>query len=223
MGHPAIESMPAAQTQANRGSPVDIFRPALLPVTVVLTAVYFLHILTFYYMQTWLPKIIVDMGYSQSQGTGVLVWANLGGAVGGAVLGAMAVRYGLKPLTVLVGIATGILVALFGRLNADLNVIKIVVFVAGFFWNAAIVGFYALAARGFPTHARATGTGFMIGVGRGGSVLAPIIAGFLFEAGFGIATVSFLMALGAFSAALVLWFGLKRSIDATEAGVEAHA
>src|SRR4029453_497702 len=102
--------------------------------------------------------------------------------------GALSVRYGLKPLTVLVGIGTGILVALFGRLHADLNVIKIVVFIAGFFWNAAIVGFYALAARGFPTHARATGTGFMIGVGRGGSVLAPIFAGVLFEAGFGIPT-----------------------------------
>jgi len=37
-----------------------------------------------------------------------------------------------------------------------------------------------LIAQAFPTHVRASGTGFAIGVGRGGSVLAPIIAGFLF-------------------------------------------
>ena len=42
--------------------------------------------------------------------------------------------------------------------------------------NAGIVGLYAIIAQVFPTHVRAFGTGFTIGVGRGGSVLAPIDA-----------------------------------------------
>jgi benzoate transport len=210
MGHPTIDTLPGEVPKAQRGGPTDIFRSPLLPITMALTATYFLHILTFYYMQTWLPTIIVNMGFSQAQGTGVLVWANLGGAVGGATLGWLAHRFGVKPLTVLVALMTGVVVALFGQVSAnELTMIQAVVFVAGFFWNATIIGLYAIAARSFPTRARASGTGFMIGIGRGGSVLAPIIAGFLFNADYGRATVSLVMALGSIAAAIVLLIALR--------------
>jgi benzoate transport len=216
MRHPTIEAIPEAPPKTERGSPTDIFRPALLPVTAALTATYFLHILTFYYMQTWLPTIIVEMGFTQAQGTGVLVWANLGGAVGGATLGWLAYRFGLKPLTVLVALLTGVVVALFGQMSPDLTMLQVIVFVAGFFWNATIIGLYAIAARSFPTQARASGTGFMIGIGRGGSVLAPIMAGFLFQGGYGRDTVSLLMALGSVAAALVLLLALRQPARASD-------
>ena len=80
---------------------------------------------------------------------------------------------------------------------------------AMFFTNAAIVGFYAAFALGFPAHVRATGTGFVLGVGRLGAAGSPIIAGFLFKA-FGddrLLLVSFLMALGSVFA-LVLFLML---------------
>jgi hypothetical protein len=51
---------------------------------------------------------------------------------------------------------------------------------------------------------RAFGTGFAIGIGRGGSVLAPIIAGFLFTGGLALQWVAFVMALGSLAAAGVL-------------------
>ena len=73
--------------------------------------------------------------------------------------------------------------------------------VAGFCTNAAITGMYAIFAKAFPTHVRASGTGFAVGVGRGGSVLAPIIAGFLFAAGYSLPTVSMIMAAGSLVAA----------------------
>ena len=76
------------------------------------------------------------------------------------------------------------MVTLFGRTPADLQRLSLICAVAGFCTNAGIVGLYAIIAQVFPTHVRASGTGFAIGVGRGGSVLAPIIAGFLFAAGF---------------------------------------
>ena len=51
---------------------------------------------------------------------------------------------------------------------------------------------------------RASGTGFAVGVGRGGSVLAPIIAGFLFQANLQLPTVAMIMSLGSLLAAGVL-------------------
>ena len=210
-GHATIAAMPPIVPVAERGRPSDIFRPGLLVTTLVLSGGYFLHILTFYYMQSWIPKIVVDLGFTQPQGSRVLVWANLGGVMGGAAIGALSARFGLKRLTTLVTFGTAIVVSAFGFVAPTLTAITAIVFVAGFFWNAAVVGFYALAARNFPTHVRATGTGFMIGFGRGGAALAPILAGFLFQAGLGRDMVSVLMALGSLLGAVLLLFGLRHA------------
>ena len=217
MGHAPLEALLPVPDAADRGRPTDIFRKALLPTTMVLGIAYFLHIMTFYYMQSWIPKIVVDLGFTQPQGSRVLVWANLGGAIGGAVLGGLAPRFGLNALTTIVTFGTAVVVALFGMISPDLAALTAIVFVAGFFWNAAVVGFYALAARNFPTHVRATGTGFMIGFGRAGAALAPIIAGFLFQAGLGRDVVSPIMAIGSLLGGVALFIGLRHSKAATEA------
>ena len=51
---------------------------------------------------------------------------------------------------------------------------------------------------------RAFGTGCAVGLGRGGSFLAPIAAGYLFQAGYGLPTVAVFMGLGSTMAAIVL-------------------
>ena len=90
-------------------------------------------------------------------------------------------------------------VALFGRSPADLDRLSLICAMAGFCTNAGIVGLYAIIAQVFPTQVRAFGTGFTVGVGRGGSVLAPIIAGFLFTYGYSLPTVATTMASGSLS------------------------
>jgi MFS family permease len=67
-----------------------------------------------------------------------------------------------------------------------------------------VVGLYALIAQSFPTEVRAGGTGFVIGVGRGGAVLGPVIAGYLFTAGQPLSTVSIIMGSGSLVAAAAI-------------------
>jgi len=97
-----------------------------------------------------------------------------------------------------------LMIVWFGHGAADLASLKRVLAIAGLFTNAAIAGLYLLFAQVFPTHVRATGTGFAIGIGRGGAALAPVIAGYLFRAGFALETVAVIMACGSLLAALVL-------------------
>jgi MFS family permease len=97
-----------------------------------------------------------------------------------------------------------VMVIIFGRTGADLAQLSLICALSGFFTNGAITGMYAIFAKAFPTHVRAFGTGFAIGVGRGGSVMAPIVAGFLFAAGFVLPTVALVMAFGSLIAAGVL-------------------
>ena len=214
MGHSATTSLPDVSADVRQQSVSGIFGPGLVAVTTLVALAYFFHITTFYFILKWVPKIVADFGFAPSSAAGVLVWTNVGGALGGAVLGFLTLRFGVKALTIVVMLGSTVMVALFGRTPHDLQQLSLICGAAGFCTNAAIVGMYAIIAQAFPTHVRASGTGFAIGVGRGGSVLAPIIAGFLFEAGYTLPTVALTMSFGSFVAAGILSF-LKLETDQT--------
>lgn len=217
MGHAMVSTLPVIAADVRKRSVGDIFAPGFVSITVLVTLTYFFHIMTFYYIVKWIPKIVADMGFAASSAAGVLVWANVGGATGGAVLGLLTQRYGVKALTIGMMLLSTVTVTLFGNSPADLERLSWLCAAAGFCTNAAIVGMYAIFARAYPTHVRATGTGFAVGVGRGGSVVAPIIAGFLFQAGVSLPAVSFTMALGSLFAAVVL-FRVKLQPEQTGTG-----
>jgi len=205
MGHSPVAELPEVSAEARKRSVFDIFSPQLLRVTVLVTLAYFLHITTFYFILKWVPEIVADMGFTASSAAGVLVWANVGGATGGAVLGLLSLRFGLKHLTMLVLMMSTIMLAVFGHGQANVAQLSLICAITGFFTNAGVVGLYGLFAQMFPTHVRATGTGFAVGFGRGGAVLAPIIAGNLFHAGYGLEFVAIAMGVGSLVAAIALW------------------
>ena len=88
------------------------------------------------------------------------------------------------------------------RISATLGLLAAL---AGSCTNGAIVGLYAMFAQSFPTAVRAGGTGFVIGVGRGGAALGPILAGYLFAADLPLSVVALVMALGSLVGALALF------------------
>jgi MFS family permease len=204
LGHSTIAALPVVSDAVRKRSVSDIFSPAFVGITVLVTAAYFFHITTFYFIVKWVPKIVVDLGFAPSSAGAVLSWTNVGGASGGIVVGLLALRFSVKRITIAVMLVSTVAVTVFGRTPPDLVKLSMICAVAGFFTNGAITGMYALFAKAFPTHVRASGTGFAVGVGRGGSVLAPIIAGFLFTANLQLPTVAMIMSLGSLLAAGVL-------------------
>lgn len=204
MGHGTVAELPPVAEADTRKSIADILRPGLIATTLLVTLAYFSHVATFYFILKWVPKIVVDMGFAPAAAAGVLVWANVGGATGGALLGLLALRFPLRRLTVGALIASVVMVSWFGRGQSDLAQLSLISAIAGFFTNAGVVGLYATLAQAFPTHVRATGTGFAIGIGRGGAALSPILAGYLFQSGFGLQGVAIVMASGAAVAAIAL-------------------
>src|SRR5690606_5704845 len=201
MGHAAIQALPELSADARRRSVSDILAPGLLGTAVIVAAAYFFHIMTFYFVLKWVPKIVADMGFAASSAAGVLVWANVGGAVGGAVLGILTQRFNVKALTIGAMLLSTVLVAVFGRSPEDLARLSMLCAFAGVFTNGAIVGMYAIFAKAFPTHVRATGTGLCFGVGCGASGLGSIIAGFLSDGGVGLPSVALVLGFGSLPAA----------------------
>lgn len=213
MKFPKVDALPPREAHKEKTTLAQLFSPELLPTVILLTVAYFLHMTTFYFLLKWSPKIVVDMGFAPAMAGGVLVWANIGGASGGALFGWLTSKIELKKLTIIIMVLTAVFIAVFGQTSADLDQIKMLAAFAGFFGNAAISGLYSMLAVTLPTRVRATGTGFVIGVGRGGAVLSPILAGLLLEFGAGLPVVAFCMGLGSLLAGLTLIFLKFRRVD----------
>lgn len=216
MGHGGIEALPALDPKAPKRPFTDIFSPTLIRTTLMLAFAYFAHCICFYFILKWSPKIVVDMGYAPSLAASVLVWANVGGATGGAIFGLVAERVPLKTLTVITLVGSTLAVTAFGSVShPTLAVLSALAFAGGFTTNSAIVGLYTIFARAFPTHVRASGTGFAVGLGRGGATLSPVLAGWLFQAGFGLQIVAFVVSLGSLLSAILIG-SLKLELDPDE-------
>lgn len=206
MGHSPVAALPVDEPEMTPKVPiVDLFSPLLRRATILLTLAYLAHIMTFYFILKWIPKIVVDMGFPPPQAAGVLVWASIGGGAGSLTLGLLTGKIKVLPLTIVAMLFSTVLVIVFGREQSDLAALSLVAAFAGFATNAGVVGLYALIAKSFPTSVRATATGFVIGIGRGGSALAPALAGFLFAAGYNLQTVAIVMGFGSLVAAAALY------------------
>jgi benzoate transport len=212
-GHEPTAALTQETVESAQRSVTDIFKPGLIVATVLITLGYFAHITSFYFIIKWVPKLVVEMGFTPKAAAGVLTWANVGGASGVAIFGLIAMRVSLKALTLVTLVGSCAMVIWFGRGSTNLAALASTVAVAGIFTNSAIGGYYLLFAKIFPTHVRATGTGFAIGVGRAGAALAPVIAGYLMQAGFGLQAVATTMAMGSLLSAAAL---LALKVRATE-------
>ncbi|MBT0669243.1 MFS transporter [Novosphingobium profundi] len=204
LGHAPASGLPPHREDAPKASFAALFAPTLARSTVLLTIAYFCHIMTFYFILKWIPKIVVDMGYPAAQAGGVLVWANVGGLLGASLLSFLTYRVAVRRLVIGAMLVSTVMVIVFGQGQQSLAGLATVAGAAGFFTNAGVVGLYAIFAKAFPTEVRAGGTGFVIGLGRGGAALGPIVAGILFTAGIGLAGVAVIMASGSLLGALAL-------------------
>ncbi|SMC93580.1 MFS transporter [Novosphingobium sp. B1] len=200
-GKSPVSDLPVIVAGAAKPRVTDILsNPKLRPVTLLLSFGYTFHCITFYYILKFGVQIVSDYppGYPPAQAATVLTYANIGGFMGSALFGFVMARLGVRWPTALMLLIGAMMVAWFGTGRDTLNAWQWATMIAGFFTNAAISGYYAAFARGFPAYARATGTGFALGIGRLGAAGSPLLAGTLFGwlGDDQLLTVSIIMAMG---------------------------
>ncbi len=181
-----------------------VFARGQLGRTVQVTALNLFFVIPVYYVLSWLPQLVADAGFAPSQASLTGAMVNLAGIAGGLALGYAASTARLLPLTALVMAGTGIVVALIGIAPASLPLFMAGAILCGFLLFAGMAGLYAVLATSFPAQARASGVGFVIGVGRAGSAAAPALAGWLFAVGLGTGMVSAIFGIFALAASCVL-------------------
>jgi len=204
LGHGQVASLPPVDAVVRKSSIGELFTRGMAPITVLLTVIYFSQLLTFYFILKWSPKIVADMGFAPSAAGGVLVWANVGGLAGSLLYSALSLKVPMRKLIAGFMVASAVMVAMFGRTSPDLGTLALAAAAGQFCANGVIVGLYGLVAGSFPTANRAGGTGFVIGLGRGGAALSPVLGGLLFKAGYSLPAVATIMACGSLVALVAL-------------------
>jgi len=210
LGHAAVAVLPALPEIRVKPSIASLFARDYARVTILLTVAYFAQILFFYYIQKWIPKIVVDLGFDAAQAGRVLVWANVGNLTGAVLIGLASQRFNLRPLVGGAMLAGFVAIGAFGMAGADLVRLSVTAAIAAFFINAGVVGLYPILAQTYPAALRASGTGFVIGMGRGGSAVGPVVAGALFAGGGSLLMVSLTMGLGGLIAAAMVFLLPRR-------------
>jgi len=186
-------------TEADRASSlqkvVSLLTPALRRSTLMLWVTFFLCISTLYFLMSWTPKLIINLGYDIEAGNLAFTLFNFGGVLGIYALGWLATRWSLSTLISIFAITAAILMWFFAAaayFAAAKTILMALIFVIGISLQGGFTGMYAVAAKLYPAEIRSTGVGWAIGLGRFGAVLGPGIAGYMIAMGVSI-TANFLV------------------------------
>nr|WP_197501381.1 MFS transporter [Hyphomonas sp. Mor2] len=215
IGHSTEFSLRQQNFQPAKTDISALFKDKTARITLVMMICYLGNVLTYYFFVKWMPPAVIDLGYSEAQGTEVLAAISLGGLVGTMTMALFSKFFDLKPLMIVALFGSALSVAGFPLFTQSMSSMVWVGGIGGFWLFAAVGGFFALFAQSFPPAVLASGTGVVLGFGRGGAIVGPWSGGILFGAGMTLMVVSPIMALGSAIAGLSLFMLPARNKSST--------
>ncbi len=155
-----------------------LFAPDLLRVTVLGTLASALALAAYWGASTWLPTFLVkERGLDMGTMARFMALLNIGMFVGYNAFGLIADRIGKQRAVIVSLVGTGLALPLYIQATDRTVLLWLGPAFAFFMAFAGLMGSYF--AELFPTHLRATGSGFCFNVGRGISAFAPLALGSL--------------------------------------------
>ena len=161
----------------------EILSRPYLATTLKLWVAFSLITAAFNFANQWTPKLLTEAGLSAQQGIIGGVMLSFGGTIGSLIFGALTTRIDARRLLTVFSLLSAVVLVTFIS-AASLPLLMFATGVAvGMLLNACVTGMYTVTPEAYPTALRTTGVGSAIGVSRAGAVLAPIIVGYLLDAG----------------------------------------
>ncbi|MDO5671138.1 MAG: MFS transporter [Corynebacterium sp.] len=161
----------------------DLFRGPFRATTIRLWIAFSLITAGFQFANQWTPKLLTEYGLSAQQGIIGGIMLSFGGTLGSLLYGALTTRIDARRLlTAFSLISAVVLIGFISAAQWPALMFALGVGV-GMLLNGCVTGMYTVTPQAYPALLRTTGVGSAIGIARVGAVLAPIIVGYLLDAG----------------------------------------
>ena len=181
--------------------------------TLMFWVAFFMCLLMVYALGSWLPKLMLQAGYSLGASMLFLFALNIGGMVGAIGGGVLADRFHLKPvLTIMFSIGAVALILL--GFKSQQAVLYTLIAVAGAATIGSQILLYTFVAQFYPAAVRSTGMGWASGIGRIGAIVGPVLTGALLTLELPHQMNFLAIAIPGFIAALAIFLvNLQASVD----------
>lgn len=195
----------------------DLLGDRLLPTTLLLWASAFLTVFFIYIIINWLPGSLRAVGYTLETSVLAISLFNFGGIAGALLFSALMGRYPalrIVPMTFLLAAASMMVLDV---ARAAPTLLLAAAFLTGVSGYGGSMSMGALATVLYPPALRASGVGWMLGVGRIGAAIGPVGAGFALSLGMEIGRLFYFAAAAAAAVAICLLMLARLSPEPTGA------
>lgn len=183
------------------GLPVrQLFAGGRARLTVLLWAAFIMSLGCHYFLTSWLPTLLDASGFPLTHAVAAAALIQAGGGLGSLGVGRLVDRVGMLAIAGSFLLAAPLIV-LIGAATMPEPLLMVVVFLTGLFLLGGQIGLNALASTIYPTAIRSSGAGWALGVGRFGSIMGPVVGGWLIGAGLSMAGLYAIAAVPAVLAA----------------------
>jgi AAHS family 4-hydroxybenzoate transporter-like MFS transporter len=166
---------------------------------------YFMGLVIFYLLTSWMPTLMKDAGFSLQRASFLTALFPLGGGIGTIAAGWFMDRFNPNKVIAITYALTGVLIYAVGQVaSGDQVVLGVLIFLAGTAMNGAQSSMPSLAAAFYPTQGRATGVAWMLGIGRFGGITGALLGAELLRLHLGFDVIFTLLAIPAFAATAAL-------------------
>lgn len=197
---PEVVGEPERGEDGRLASVAGLFRRNIVVATLLFWAISFLGLLLIYGINTWLPQIMKNSGYSLGSALSFLLVLNVGAIAGALLAGRLADRFGAKRATT-VGFTLGAVAIFLLSLQPPLIATYLLLTVAGLGSIGTMIVVNAYVMEHYAVRSRATALGWALGVGRAGAICGPLVGGFILSSKLGVEANFFVFALAGIAAA----------------------
>ncbi len=166
-----------------------LLAPELRFSTLLLWTAYFMGLLLYYLLTSWMPTLVRESGHTISDAATVTALFPLGGGIGALICGWLMDRVNATRVVCAAYALTAVLLVVLSRATGAMGTLMAVTFMAGIAMNGAQTSMPVLAAETYPTLGRASGVSWMLGIGRLGGILGALGGGVLLQAGYGMSAI----------------------------------
>lgn len=178
---------------------------------IIFTVLCFCAQFSLYGLDTWLPELMHASGYPVAPSLEFFLILQVSAVVGMLVGALIADRIGTQPVLAAFFLLGALALVVLG-LNVHALVLKLAVASTGLGTVGTTMLLYGYAATHFPAPCRATAVGVSMGIARTGSILGPLVGGWILGSELSHTWGFYAYAAPlAFAGLLVAWFGRRRT------------